>query len=134
MKSRHGRSARHGQHRRADGIRHLVLNNFRRLSRVIGLNDDLNVGKVGKRIHGRLQHRNDAGDREQKRAEKNEYAIFNRGADDAFNHFAAPWGCAAAEGVGLLRSSTVWGLDAVPRNSSGAPCLMPCGMLLCGSL
>ena len=106
MGARHAQQC--GRQRKGD----LVLDHLRGLPRVLGVDDDLRVGKIGNGVERHLAHGIDAGGGEQRRADQHENHIAGRPADDGGDHGWLPCersgaaaedgGCAAGAGVAAM--------------------------------
>ena len=76
--------ARHLEHFRRQRIRHLILDDLRRLSRILRHDDDLRVRQIRNRVHGRVEQRPSTAQRQRGGAEKDREAVSHGPFDDAF--------------------------------------------------
>ena len=86
----HGDGPGHRQHRRGQGIGHLVLHHLGCLPGVAGLDDDLDVREIGNRVHRRVLHRPGAHPRQDQGGEQDKEAVVNGPANQSFDHCPAP--------------------------------------------
>ena len=80
-KAAHGARARHGQHRRGQGISDLVFDDLRRLARIAGAYNHLHIGKIWQRVDWRGAHRQRAGDGQRQRRQHDDDTVCDRPAD-----------------------------------------------------
>ena len=66
---------RHRQHRRGQRIGHLVLDDLRRLARVLGVDDDLHVRQVRQRIERRLHDSDDTAEHDEQGGEQDQERV-----------------------------------------------------------
>ncbi len=85
-KSAHDLGLGHRQHRARQRIGDLVLDDLRRLARILGVDDDLDVREVGQGVERRLDDRVDAADRDEHRRQDDEEAVPCRPLDDPTQH------------------------------------------------
>ena len=76
------------EHRGAQRIGHLILNNLRRLAMIGGLDDDLHIGQVRQRINRRLSHGVDAPPDQKHRGQQHQEAVADRPLYECRDH---PW-------------------------------------------
>ena len=80
----HGLGVGDREHRRRQGVGHLLLDDLRPLPRVFGLDDDLDVGEVGDGVDGRVQRRPRPARDEEAGEEGDQEAVPRAPFDDAF--------------------------------------------------
>ena len=96
-----GFRAGHGEHCRGERVRHLVLDDARRLSGVLCADDDLHIRKVRQCIDGRAKHAPHAPRSHKKRPQQHKEAILERPADERRDHGFASVLCAFSNTVRL---------------------------------
>ena len=83
----HDARLRHGEHGGGQRISDLVLNNLRRLARILGIDDDLHVGEVGDCVERDARDGIDTGDRHEDRRQSDQKDVARRPADEGGDHF-----------------------------------------------
>ena len=117
----HDARARHRQHRRTDRIGHLILDDPRRLPRIGGADDDLNVRQIGNRIDWGRPHCGDTDEGQDQCRGNDQSACRDRGANDPLDHFASPSGRTAMPVRLASESSRNWP-DATTLSPTASPC------------
>ena len=75
-----------GQHRARQRIGDLVLDDLRRLAGILGVDDDLDVGKIGQGVERRLDDRVDAAHGDEHGRQDDEERVARRPLDDLAQH------------------------------------------------
>ena len=103
---------RHGQHGRGQRIGDLVLDHLRRLPRVLGVDDDLDIGEVRDGVERKGAQRVKARRHRENRADQDQHEIAGRPTDEARDHgrFSS-----AAAGVLAARHALEGGLEVAFR-------------------
>ena len=74
-KAAHHLRARHRQQRRRERIGNLILDDLRRLARIVGVDNDLRIGEIGNGIQRRVPDGVDTGNHDQRRCDQDQYRI-----------------------------------------------------------
>ena len=118
----HDARLRHGQHRRGQRIGDLVLDHLRRLARILGVDDDLNVGEVGDGVERHARDGIDAGKRHEDGREPDQEDVAGRPADERGDHGCAScWPKACSAALRLLSAS----IRKVAEVTTSSPGLRP---------
>ena len=86
----HGFRARYRQHGGGQRVGHLIFNNLRRLTRIAGFDDHLNIREIGQRINRRIDDGPGSPDAEKQRPHHHQKTVCHRTTDNPFNHLLCP--------------------------------------------
>ncbi len=117
----HDARAGHREHCRRDRIGDLILDDPRRLTRIGGADDDLDVGEIGQGIDRRRAHRGDPEQGQDQRRRDDEPARRDRSANDLRDHCAGSSGRTVRPVRLASESSRNWP-DATTFSPGASPC------------
>ena len=115
----HHAGFRDAQHGGGERIGDLILDHLRRLARIFGVDDHLDVGEVGNGIERHARDRIDAGEGHENGRKSDQEDVARRPADESRNHFGASGCVKACSAAFRLLSASIRKVAAVTTSS---PC------------